>query len=212
MTGWQMLWYERGDVSALQDVSAERIRCFDVETTGMNRRADEVLQLAVIDGAGDVLIAEKFGTDYRRAWSGAQCVHGIAPADVAGKLSLRARKAEVADVFAQADLLVGYNLRFDLSFLRAAGVMVRRTRQFDVMQEFAPVAGRWNARRGAFSWVKLAECARHYGVSLIAHDALEDAQATLRCFRCMLEDDGGCFGGTGGMPYLEVVHRHGRVR
>lgn len=207
-----MTWYERGDVGMLKGIPVERIRCFDVETTGMNPRVDEVLQLAVIDGAGGVLVTEKFGTERRHAWPGAQRVHGIAPADVAGKPSLHARKVEVTDVFAHADLLVGYNLGFDLSFLRAAGVAMRRVRQFDVMREFAPVAGRWNARRGTFGWVKLAECARHYGVSFAAHDALEDARATLRCFWCMLEDDGARLSGTDVMSYLEVVRQRGRKR
>lgn len=63
---------------------------------------------------------------------------------------------------------------------------------------------------GAYAWVPLATCARHYSVRLHAHDALADACATMLCFQRMLEDDGSAFGGPGCVPYLEVVRRRGR--
>lgn len=65
------------------------------------------------------------------------------------------------------------------------------------MKEFAPVAGKWDERHGDWRWVKLGQCAGHYGYRFEAHDALEDTRATLHCFNTMLSDDA-----SGGYPSL----------
>lgn len=57
------------------------------------------------------------------------------------------------------------------------------------MKEFAPVAGKWDERHGDWRWVKLGQCAGHYGYRFDAHGALEDTRATLYCFNAMLSDD-----------------------
>ena len=93
------------------------------------------------------------------------------------------------EIFSRARVLVAYNLEFDLEFLEAAGVRVPVCPRFDVMKEFAPVAGKWDERHGDWRWVKLGQCAGHYGYRFEAHDALEDARVTLHCFNAMLSDD-----------------------
>ena len=183
-----MSWYSTGDLSALRAVVPARVLAFDVETTGLNPRSDEVLQLAVVRGDGTVLVNERFRPERHASWPAAQRVNGIAPADLVNAPPLAEALPRVQRVFDTAELLVGYNITFDMGFLANAGVRLPGCLRFDVMREFALVA---QARReGGGSWRTLAECAAYYGVSFRPHDALEDARATLTCFFRMLEDDG----------------------
>lgn len=199
--GREMPWYKKGDVSKISSVPAERVVCFDTETTGVNPGRDEILQLSVVDGNGTVLFSDYVRPERRKSWPKAQEVNGISPSMVKGKRTIAELLPELDAIFSQAGVLVAYNIEFDAAFLERAGVSLPSCPWFDVMKEFAPVGGRWNERHEDFGWVKLAECARHYGYRFNAHDALEDARATLHCFRAMLEDEA-----EGG--YLWVVERY----
>ena len=206
-----MLWYESGDLSPVREVPPEKVICFDVETTGLDPRYDEVLQLAAVCGDGAVMFNDTFGIERRRQWRRALRVHGISPEMVAGRPSLRVRAGELSSLFQKADLLVGYNLPFDFAFLRAAGVGLPNVLRFDVMREFAPVLHRKASFRKSCSWVKLEVCARYYGLAFQAHDALEDARVTLSCFWSMLDDDSGQRCDMDHLPNGEVVREHGNA-
>lgn len=207
-----MTWYESGDLSPIREVPPERVICFDAETTGLDPRYDEVLQLAALRGDGSVMFNDTFGVERRRQWCRAQRVHGISPEMVEDRPSLSVRAGELSSLFQGADLLVGYNLPFDCAFLRAAGVELPDVLRFDVMREFAPVLQRKASSRKSCSWVKLEVCARHYDLIINAHDALEDARATLSCFWSMLYDDSDSLRDVGRLSYGEVVRKHGDVR
>lgn len=101
-------------------MGSQQIIVFDVETTGTDVRRDQVIELCV-----------QFGLDHdapHRVWRirpdvpihpEAQAVHGISADD----LRDCPRFADVADtiraVFAPAEVLVGYNLSFDIGMLQA---------------------------------------------------------------------------------------------
>lgn len=101
-------------------MSSSEVIVFDVETTGTDRRRDQVIELCVQFGVDD-------GSP-SRIWRirpsvsihpGAQAVHGITMEDLAGC----PRFAEVVDdirrVFDSAQVWVGYNLEFDIGMLQA---------------------------------------------------------------------------------------------
>lgn len=202
-----MLWFETGDVSEIHTMTRERILCFDVETTGLNAGRDEILQLGILDGAGTILFSDYVRPMRHRSWPAAERVHGIKPDMVRAKRSMPELVSELDGFFSRAMLLVGYNLAFDIEFLKSSGVAMPPCPSFDVMQEFAPVAGRRRSRSNSYAWTKLADCARYYGVRFRLHGALDDAWATLACFWRMLEDDGSVYASPGSTPYLEVVRR-----
>lgn len=185
-----MPWYDNADISRITDAPREGVICFDTETTGLDAGGrDEILQLSVVDGTGAVLFSDYVRPEHRQRWPKAQEVNGITPAMVRDKRTMSELLPELNEIFSRARVLVAYNLEFDLRFLEAAGVRVPTCPHFDVMKEFAPVAGKWDERHGDWRWVKLGQRARHYGYRFDAHDALEDTKATLRCFDAMLSDD-----------------------
>lgn len=199
-----MPWCDNADISRITNAPREGVICFDTETTGLDAGGrDEILQLSIVDGTGAVLFSDYVRPEHRQRWPKAQEVNGITPAMVRGKRTMSELLPELDGIFSRARVLVAYNLEFDLRFLEAAGVRVPTCLHFDVMKEFAPVAGKWDERHGDWRWVKLGQCARHYGYRFDAHDALEDIKATLHCFNAMLSDDA-----PGG--YLSLVERSRR--
>lgn len=201
-----MLWYRSGSIDALRVISPDAVRCLDIETTGLSPVRDEIVQIAVVDGSGEVCLQSLVKPGRHVSWEKGRAIHHISPSDVSDAPAMSHVISRIRDSLAGAELLIGYNLPFDLAFLDAAGLSVSVRHRFDVMREFAPVMGR-RGGNGGFRWQSLAVCAAYYGVGLQPHDALADARATLMCFYRMLEDDGSRYHRPGSTPYLALVRR-----
>ncbi len=100
---------------------ATRIVILDVETTGLDRERDDIIEVAIQEGLGRsapvwvqrlrplVPIAED-----------ASAIHGITDEDVAGCPRLPEAAGEIRSRITGATALVGYNLSFDLGMLDGA--------------------------------------------------------------------------------------------
>jgi DNA polymerase III subunit epsilon len=97
-----------------------RVIVFDCETTGIDFTKDQVIELCVQHGLDDSATS--------RVWRmkpnvpinpAAQAVHGISMADLEGCASFAAYADEVVEVFANAEVIIGYNLSFDIDMLQA---------------------------------------------------------------------------------------------
>lgn len=204
-----MSHYSTEDIRCLRAIDPRFIKGIDLETTGLDPYNDEILQVAVIDGAGTVLFNSLVKPSRHESWPTAQRVTGLSPQDVADGSPLDCCKATIEDALQDAELLVGFNVMYDLGFLHAVDIDVPVCRYFDVMREYASVA-QVRGRYGRILWRPLHECARHYGVELVPHDALSDIQATMQCFTRMLNDDGSTYRVPGTIPYLKAVERRFR--
>ncbi|MCO4763563.1 MAG: 3'-5' exonuclease [Myxococcales bacterium] len=99
---------------------AERVLVFDTETTGTDPRKDQVIELCLqfgLDESAEVKVWRCRPT--APMTPGAEAVHGISMADLQGCPPFAAIADEVRANFAQADVLVGYNMRFDVEMLQA---------------------------------------------------------------------------------------------
>jgi DNA polymerase-3 subunit epsilon len=102
------------------EASGPRILVFDCETTGTDRVRDQVIELCVQRG-----LAEDAPSQVWRIrpsvpiHPGAQAVHGISIDDLAACPTFDAVAADIALVFATADVVVGYNITFDIDMLQA---------------------------------------------------------------------------------------------
>ncbi len=174
------------------DLDPASIICFDTETTGVGPD-DEILQLSIIDGKGDVLINDYFRPKDIAEWPEAQEIHGISPEMVANSPFIEDCISRINAIFANAKLIVGYNMGFDLSFIRRAGITIPAgISQFDVMPEFAEIYGEWNSYFKDYRWQKLCVCADYFGYEgSTFHDSLEDVRATLFCYFAMTKYDFG---------------------
>lgn len=181
------------------------IICLDTETTGLSRENDEILQLSIIGGDGEILFSEYIKPSHRKQWTKAQSIHGISPADVKDCKTLIEYRPRIQELLMNADIIVGYNIMgFDLPMLFSNGIynsFKDGSIIVDVMLAFALRYGEFNERTGDFRWQKLQTCAEYYSYKGNQwHDALDDAKATLFCFYAMFgnppdipENDTGVF-------------------
>lgn len=155
---------------------------FDLETTGLDPERDEILQIAALDGDGNILINTYVKPTYTQAWPDAENINGISPQIVADKPQIKELLPSLLGIFQSARELVSYNgWSFDMWFLEAVGISVQNIPHFDVMHEFAPIYGEWSDYHQSYRWQSLSICAHYYNYQFQAHDALEDCKATLYC-------------------------------
>ena len=174
----------------------------DSETTDLN---GEVIELAIVGLDGRVLFDERI-RPVGKVSPGAQAVHGITDAALAGRQRISAHWPRIRRILSQHPVLV-YNRNFDFNALYRsldaampdwykAEVGASDPYSADhllhqmawrhaecVMEAYAPVAGHWNARYGSYRWARLTDACEQRGVDLgdlQAHSALGDAQATVR--------------------------------
>jgi DNA polymerase-3 subunit epsilon len=97
-----------------------RIVIFDCETTGTDRQTDQVIELCVQRGLGDGAPSQTWRIKPTAPiHPGAQAVHGITAADLACCPSFAEVADQIAAVFAETDVIVGYNIAFDIDMLQA---------------------------------------------------------------------------------------------
>ncbi|MCS6912023.1 MAG: 3'-5' exonuclease [Myxococcales bacterium] len=99
---------------------SQAVLVFDVETTGLDKNRDQIIELGVL-----------FGLDPNgpcRVWRfrpdvpigpEAQAKHGLCAEDLAGEPPFGAQAAEIRTLFDRAEVLVGYNIGFDIEMLQA---------------------------------------------------------------------------------------------
>ena len=152
----------------------------DTETTGLAAKSgDELLEIALVDDTGLVLLDSLVRPIHRTEWSEAQSIHGIKPTDVADAPELDSLLPRLLEVIESADTLVIYNADFDLSFLPDPVRSLAASKAVCAMQAFALHMGSWNEHRQVYRWHKLGVAATVAGHRWDgkAHRALADAMA-----------------------------------
>lgn len=180
-------WYKVP--SNLRELDLSRVIVLDVETTGLKPGKDEILQLTIINGLGEVLFNEYIRPSHRKRWPDAANIHGITPKFVADKPTIDEFDEQLEEIFRLAYLVVGYNLEFDMSFILEADIIVPNTlKGNDVMKDFSNF--RKVPTKHGYKWFKLKACANYFGhklSNLQAHNSLNDCMATLACFKSLIE-------------------------
>jgi DNA polymerase-3 subunit epsilon len=93
---------------------------FDVETTGTDRQRDQVIELCVQLGLDDGANSHNWRMRPSVPMTpGAQAVHGITMDDLASAPPFSAYADEIRATFAEARVLIGYNMSFDIEMLQA---------------------------------------------------------------------------------------------
>ena len=119
----------------------------DTETTGLHpEEGDEILSLTIVDANGRLLFDERFKPKHKKEWPEAQAVNHISPEDVEHLTTIDAYMEQICRILDHiADEIVGYNVAFDLGFLKAAGATINPDAVIiDTMQEFMNAFGNSN--------------------------------------------------------------------
>ena len=159
------------------------IRVLDTETTGLDPYSDEIVQIAIIDGTGVVLLDSLVRPCFNTSWPEAQAIHGISPDDVRDAPTMAELHDDIVAALEGAEVIAGYNhIAFDIPFLRNAGIEIPECSFCDVMLDDTDLRAMKDGFGSDFyKWSTLKECADRYGIAFHAHDARSDAEATRRC-------------------------------
>lgn len=156
----------------------------DSETTGLNASYNEIIELGLLDGRGEVLLDRRIKPLYpERMLEGSPCasdIHGIWPDDLLTAPSFKEVYPKVCELVKDKVVLI-YNRDYDYGMLngdckRHSLPCLEAKRWLDVMIPYA----RWRGERrydGSYRWQKLNG----------GHSAVSDCKAVLKLLHEMAE-------------------------
>lgn len=150
----------------------------DTETTGLDWSSDELLQVAITDGAGVELLNEFYRPRHVERWPEAQAINGISPDDVSECPHADSDRERIQEIVDSARQVVIYNAEFDTDFLEEIGIDFAAADVHCAMLDFAQLYGEYDEYHGDYRWQKLMKAAAYtkYEGAGRAHDALEDCK------------------------------------
>lgn len=105
---------------------------FDVETTGKNAETDQIIEISMcLYEAGDEKKFLRLIKPDVAISPGAERVHGITMEDLEDAPSFSEVADEILEFLNSADVIVGYNVRFDIRFIEKEFARVGMTIQLD---------------------------------------------------------------------------------
>jgi DNA polymerase III epsilon subunit family exonuclease len=181
--------------SLIQPLNQIPISVVDVETTGASADfGHRVIEIGIVRIEGGRVVAEheQLIDPERRISPGVTALTGITQEMVAGRPTFQQAFGRILELLSGA-VLVGHNIRFDLSFLRRE--FRRSGREIaDALGTSTPVLDtvRIARRRFGRGGNGLGQLARRLGYeSAVAHRALADARTTADVLYRLLEPSGG---------------------
>lgn len=165
----------------------------DTETTGLHpEEGDEILSLTIVDANGRLLFDERFKPKHKKEWPEAQAVNHISPDDVEHLTTIDAYMEQICRILDRiADEIVGYNVAFDIGFLKAAGATINPDAVIiDTMQEFMDAFGNSNTGH-RYQPLSMATERLGYNWTSAPHGSLPDTLACLAAQKCV-DDHNWC--------------------
>ena len=155
------------------------IVALDLETTGLDPARDAIIEIGAIKFKGDRVEAEysTLVNPGRKLTAFITRLTGISDAMLTNKPRLADVLPKLADFVGDA-AVIGHNVQFDLSFLRAKGVLRYNDAldTYDLAAVLLPSAGRYN----------LGSLGKALGITLPAtHRALDDCRVTVAVYRVL---------------------------
>lgn len=148
----------------------------DTETTGLTIY-DEILEIAIVDYEGNILLDKLVRPTKNDHWMDAEKIHGISPEDVAGAPTINEIRDEIADIIKDKHLVI-YNSKYDMTYLNELNISPGEVSC--CMLWWSDKFGEWNEYYGNRTWQPLrtaAAAVRFEWPEKGPHRALSDALA-----------------------------------
>lgn len=147
-------------------------KCYvDVETTGLDPKTDEVIQIAICDSAANWELCTYVRPLRHASWEEAQLINGISPEMVKDAPTLDSLENELRSIFRDR-IFAAYNAQFDASFLCR---FFENTDIHDVMTRFMSITQKPRMKlTDALNTPEVRQHYPHYRMGK-SHNAMEDA-------------------------------------
>lgn len=103
----------------IDDLNPSEIIVVHIETTGLDREEDEILEISIINGLGKVLMNTYVKPSHKKTWENAEKINRISPSVVfkEGIPEIHELKSKIIEIFDKTEKILFYNADFVLSFL-----------------------------------------------------------------------------------------------
>lgn len=161
----------------------EKWICLDCETTGLDPNKDEIISLSIVNQDGKILFDKLIKPVATTYFPRATAINGISWHTVKAKPYLREFRDDLMRILMDYNVVVGYNISFDMEFIYNFFNCRLSNKLIDVKTMYSNYKKVPNKYTGDYKWFKLEDCASDLGyVSNSYHNSLEDVKATIYCF------------------------------
>ncbi len=184
--------YEKRLLREASKLNANRIKnetkliVIDIESTGLNPDNDEIIQISIINGNGNIILNSLVKPYWNTSWVLASNVNHITTEMVKNAPSPDKLIPIVKGSVESAASIVFYGKTLDMDLLSRWGVDFNNKNIIDVAEIYAKKYSTWDKYFKQYRLKKLKDAAKHYGYSFKEHDSLEDAKATLFVFNKLI--------------------------
>lgn len=153
-----------GMMAGYFEMQAPKAICLDLAMTGPDPVGDEIVAIAIVDWAGNVLHEGKYKPDSRELWQAASEVNGVTPDNQMGLPSFFDDQLKIREIIWSADEVIVYNAQHVMRFLEnndaapASGARVT-----DTMYEYCLWLGETNRNYDRLAHIELTDVADHIG-------------------------------------------------
>lgn len=171
-----------GMMTGYFEAQAPKVVCLDLGTTGPNPVEDEIVAMAIVDWAGNVVHEGKYRPSRMELWQAASEVNGVAPDNQIGLPSFFDDQVKVREIIWEADEVIVYNAPRVMRFLgHNDAAPASGARVTDTMYEYCLWLGVTNRNYNRLAHIELTDVADHIG-----YDRSDGMSASLaNAFACL---------------------------
>lgn len=171
-----------GMMAGYFEVQTPKIICLDLGTTGPNPVEDEIVAIAIVDWAGNLIHEGKYGPSRKELWQAASEVNGVAPNNQIDLPSFFDDQVKIREIIWSADEVIVYNAPRVMRFLEYNDASTSSgTKVTDAMYEYCRWLGKANHDPNCLAQIELADAADRIGYAWenSAHGPAANALACL---------------------------------
>lgn len=153
-----------GMMTGYFEARAPKVVCLDLGTTGPNPVEDEIVAIAIVDWAGNVVHEGKYRPSRMELWQAASEVNGVAPDNQIDLPSFFDDQVKIREIIWGADEVIVYNAQHVMRFLgHNDAAPASGARVTDTMYEYCLWLGVTNRNYNRPAHIELTDAADHIG-------------------------------------------------